>query len=480
MKEKGKTIEEQYQHLEHRDQILLRPDSYIGNISTEDRNLFVVEDINNLENIKIANKTIKYNPGFFKIIDEIITNASDHFLRTGKVKFIKVNVGEDYISVENDGPGIPVVIHKKEKMFVPELLFGNTFSGENYDDAIERTWGGRNGIGAKATNIFSKKFIVETADGKHKYYQEFSENMSKKTKPKISKLSKNYTRITIYPDFERFGLTGIDDEIKSVIFRRCLDITVYCQGIKMFYNDKQIPIKNFKDYMKMYVSSESELFTEKLNDNWEIGIAKSLDGGFNQVSMVNGISTYIGGTHVNYICNQITKASSDILVKKYKNLNIKSNDIKNNIFLFVNTKIGNPMFAEQSKETLTSKINGGSPELSEKIIKQFTSSTIIDDVIRFLNIKEQVDTKKEIGKHRIKISKLEDAKKAGSYESDKCLLFITEGDSALSSVLAGFSEVNSDYYGAYPLRGKILNVRDINLQKIRDNEELKNLIKINS
>ena len=479
MKEKVKTIEEQYQHLEHRDQILLRPDSVIGNIQTEDRNLFVVEDINNLDDIKIANKTIKYNPGFFKIIDEILTNASDHFLRTGKVKYIKVEVGEDNsISIENDGPGIPVVIHKVEKVYVPEMLFGNTFTSENYDDTMERTWGGRNGIGAKATNIFSKRFIVETADGKHKYHQEFSENMSKKSKPKISKLSKNYTKITFYPDFERFGLTGIDDEIKSVIFRRCLDIAVYCQGIKMFYNGKQIPIKNFKDYMKMYVSSESELFTEKLDDKWEIGIAKSMDGGFNQVSMVNGISTYIGGTHVNYICNQITKASSDILVKKYKNLNIKPNDIKNNMFLFVNTRIGNPMFAEQSKETLTSKINGGTPELSEKIIKQFTSSTIIDDVIRFLNIKEQVDTKKEIGKHRIKISKLEDAKKAGSYESDKCYLMLCEGDSASGSAITGLSEVDSSYFGIFPLRGKPLNVREVNLQKVRENDEMKNIINI--
>ena len=246
----------------------------------------------------------------------------------------------------------------------------------------------------------------------------------------------------------------------------------------MFYNDKQIPIKNFKDYMKMFVGDDSELFTEKINDNFEIGISKSLDGGFNQVSIVNGITTYNGGTHVNVIINDLTKKTQEILAKKYKKLNIKSNDIKNNTFVFVSAKISNPSFDTQTKETLTSKINGDVPLLSDKIIKQFSSSQIVDEVIRFLNIKEQVDTKKEIGKHKIKISKLDDAKKAGTYDSDKCTIFITEGDSAHSSVLAGFSEINSDYYGAYPLRGKILNVRDVNLQKIRDNEELKNLINI--
>lgn len=474
---KDKTIEERFVHLEQRDQILLRPDTQIGTILTEEKNLFVVEDVNNIENIKIINKSVKYNPGFFKIIDEVLTNASDHSIRTGLVKNIRIVVKNDHIEIENDGSGIPVVIHKEQKIYVPEMIFGLLQTSENYDDTMERTWGGRNGIGAKLTNIFSKKFIVETADGKNKYYQEFSDNMSKKTKPKISKLKKNYTKITFYPDFDRFGLTGIDDEIKSVIIRRCVDISVYC-GVKVFYNDKQIPIKNFKDYMKMYVSPESELFMEKLDDKWEIGIAKSIDGGFNQVSMVNGISTYIGGTHVNYICNQITKLSSEILVKKYKTLNIKPNDIKNNMFLFVNTRIGNPMFAEQSKETLTSKINGGSPELSEKIIKQFTSSTIIDDVIKFLNLKEQIDTKKEIGRHKIKISKLEDAKKAGTYESDKCYLMLCEGDSASNQVISGLSDVDSSYFGIFPLRGKPLNVRDVNLQKVRDDEEIKNIINI--
>lgn len=475
---KQKTIEERFIHLEQRDQILLRPDTQIGTILTEDRNLFVVEDVNNIQNIKIVNRSVKYNPGFFKIIDEVLTNASDHFIRTGLVKNIKVNVEKDHIIIENDGDGIPVVIHKKQKMYVPEMTFGLLQTSENYDDTVNRTWGGRNGIGAKLSNIFSKKFIIETADGKNKFYQEFSDNMSKKTKPVIKGHKKNYTKITFYPDFERFGMTEIDDEIKSVILRRCIDIAIYCQGIKVFYNNELIPIKNFKDYMKMFVSEDSELFTEKLNNDWEIGIAKSLDGSFNQVSMVNGLSTNKGGTHVNYIVNQLTKSVQEILAKKYKKLNIKPNDIKNNIFVFVNTKVINPSFDEQWKETLNSKINGGSPELSEKIIKQFTNSTIIDDIIRFLNIKEQVDTKKEIGKHKIKISKLDDAKKAGTYESDKCCLMLCEGDSASSSAIAGLSEVDSSYFGIFPLRGKPLNVRDTNLQKVRENEETKNIINI--
>jgi len=477
---KEKSIEEKYLHLEHRDQILLRPDTYIGNVTTEARCLFVAEVGSDFKDLKIVNKTTKYNPGFFKIIDEILTNASDHYIRTGKVKYIKIYVNNDHISIENDGPGIPVVIHKKEKMYLPEMLFGNTFTSENFDDSIKRTWGGRNGIGAKITNIFSKKFIIETADGKNKYYQEFSDNMSKKTKPSIKKLKKNYTKITFYPDFERFGLTEIDDEIKSVLLRRCIDVAVYCNPVKVYYNDKLISVKNFKEYMKMYINDISELFVEKLDENWEIGITKSINGGFDQVSMVNGISTYKGGSHVNYIINKLTKGSLDILSKKYKGLNIKPNDIKNNIFIFINSKIVNPMFDEQSKETLSGKINGDAPELSDRIIKQFSNSTIIDDVIRLLEIKEHANTKKEVAKSKIKINKLDDAPKAGTSESEKCYLFLTEGDSAQTSVLAGISALNEEreYIGAFPLRGKPLNVRDVNISKIKDNEEVKNIINI--
>jgi len=471
MKEIKKTVEEQYVQLEHREQILLRPDTIIGSTKTDERDLFV------MDGDKIKMRTVNYNPGFFKIYDEILTNASDHYIRTKQVKYIKINIEGDNISIENDGPGIPVQIHKKKKVYVPELVFGHLLTSENYDDTIERTWGGRNGIGGKATNIFSKKFIIETSDGKKKYYQEFFDNMSDKTKPEIISSRKNYTKIKFYPDFSRFGISDIDGNIQNLMMRRAVDVAAYCSGIKIYFNDTIIPIKTFKDYMKMYEIDEDNIFYEKINDNWEIGVSASVDNNFNQVSMVNGISTYNGGTHVNIIINQITKAVQEILSKKYKNLNIKPADIKNRLFLFVNCKIVNPEFNEQSKETLNTKIID-QPKVSDALIKKITSSNFIKELVDFLHVKESLDTKKEIGKHKIKISKLDDARKAGTYESDKCYLTLCEGDSAAASVMAGLSEVDSSYWGIFPLRGKPMNVRDAALQKIRENEEIKNIINI--
>ena len=328
----AKTIEQRYKKLSQREHVLMRPATYIGSISTELKKSFIVEDIDNIDNINIISKIIKFNPGFVKIFDEIITNASDHSIRTGKVKYIKVNVTPESISIENDGPGIPVEIHKEHKIYVPELLFANLLTGENYDDSEERGGAGQNGLGSKCTNIYSKRFIVETADGKNKYTQEYSENLSIIGKPKIEKSTKNYTKITYYPDFTRFGMDSITTEVEQIILKRVVDISMYCPKVSVYYNDKLIPLKSFKDYMLMYLSSDSEIFYEKLNDDWEIGISASPDENFQQVSMVNGVSTYVGGTHVNYVTNQIVTQITETLEKKHKKIKIKANDIKNKLF----------------------------------------------------------------------------------------------------------------------------------------------------
>jgi DNA topoisomerase-2 len=471
-----KSNSEKYQKLTHKEHVLLRPDTYVGSVITETRNLFVVEDPKDLNNIKIVNKPTNFNPGFLKLFDEILTNASDHYIRSGDVKYIKVNVTKDSISVENDGSGIPVEMHTKEKCYIPELIFGHLLAGENFDDNIERTWGGKNGLGAKLTNIFSKKFILETCDGKKKYEQVFEDNLNKINKPKIKASKKQYTKITFYPDFARFELSGIDEEIESIMIKRCIDVSVYCNKVKVYYNDVLIPTKNFKSYMEMFVG-EQEMFYEKLDDKWEIGVSRSLDNSFNQISMVNGISTYNGGTHVNSVTNQITKRIQENLLKRNKKLNVKQNDIKNHLFIFVNSKVVNPVFDTQSKENLISKVTA--PEVSDTTIKKIATSEMIEELLRFLMIKEDFDAKKDIAKSKVKIGKLDDAAKAGTAESEKCMIFLAEGDSASSSVIAGLSSVpDPDYYGVFPLKGKPLNVRDVNMGKLKDNEEIKNIINI--
>lgn len=123
----------------------------------------------------MIHRTISYVPGLYKIFDEILVNAADNKQRDPKMDAVKVVIDQehDLISVYNSGDGVPVEIHQEEGVYVPELIFGHLLTSSNYDDNVKKTTGGRNGYGAKLTNIFSTEFIIETADGKRlkKYKQ---------------------------------------------------------------------------------------------------------------------------------------------------------------------------------------------------------------------------------------------------------------------------------------------------------------------
>ena len=164
-----KTIEEMYQKKSQLEHILLRPDTYVGSIEKHTQNLWVYE------NEKMVHRSISYVPGLYKIFDEILVNAADNKQRDPSMDSVKVNIDveQNCISVFNNGDGVPVEIHQEEKVYVPELIFGHLLTSSNYDDTEKKTTGGRNGYGAKLTNIFSSEFVIETADGRRlkKYKQ---------------------------------------------------------------------------------------------------------------------------------------------------------------------------------------------------------------------------------------------------------------------------------------------------------------------
>ena len=473
---KTKKANEIYTKMKHDEHILKKPDTYLGSAEPETNSAFIYDSEQN----KIVKKDIQLTPGYYKCFDELLVNAHDHKKRMQKVasdgvghhmvNTIRVNINDDNsISFFNDGDGILVEYMEEHKMYPPTLIFGSLLSGTNFDDNEAREWGGRNGYGAKLANIFSTKFIVETVChiNKKKFYQEFTNNMQDKTEPIITaSKSKPYTKITWYPDFKRFHMDGLTKEIKDLMSKRVYDIAgVTDKDTKIFLNDEIIQVKTFEKYVDMYIGDKTE--TSRVYEEgvgWQIAATCSDDDIFQQVSFVNGINTSRGGTHIDYISDQIKTKLAEFLKKK-KKIDIKPQIIKNQLKIFVNAnKIVNPVFDSQTKETLkTPKAKFGSTyDISEKFINQLIKTDIFAKIQAQAAFKDSQLLSKTDGKKskRVRVNKLSDANKAGTPESKNCTIIFTEGDSAKTMAISGLAEVGRDHYGVYPLRGKILNVRD--------------------
>ena len=472
-----KTIEETYQKKSQLEHVLHRPGMYIGDIERITTERWVISD-----NV-MTRKQLTFNPGLYKIFDEIFTNATDHSQRDLSMKKIEVSIHNGEITVLNDS-SIPIEIHKQLGKYVPEIIFGEFHTSSNYDDTEARTVGGLNGYGAKLTNAFSTKFTVDICDGTSHFIQTWENNMSVVGKPKItSSKKKAYTRISFTPDYTRFNCVADQDLVDLLKTRVYEGSAITDKRVGVYFNGERVPIKTFQDYIKMFLKDREPFVYEKMNERWEFAVCLNPYDKFTQVSFVNGISTSEGGTHIDMITNQIIYKLKEQLEKKHKDITIRPTYIKDNLLIFVNCLIENPVFSSQTKENHVTKINkfGSKCELSEEIIKKIEKLGITANVVDIAKAKENKSLSKTDGSKKIRLTgipKLDDANKAGGSEGYKCKLILTEGDSAKASAIAGLSVVGRDYYGVFPLRGKLLNVRDATAAQLLKNEEINFLKKI--
>ncbi|TFK40935.1 DNA topoisomerase [Crucibulum laeve] len=495
---KKKTASETYTKLSQLEHILKRPDSYIGSVETITQAMWTYDS----EEKRMVHREVKYVPGFFKIVDEILVNAADNKINDPSMDTLRVNINleDSTISVYNNGRGIPIEMHSQEKMYIPELIFGHLLSSSNYDDDEKKLTGGRNGYGAKLANIYSHEFIVETADKntQQKYKQTWTNNMSNCGKPKITKNAKGeeWTKVTFRPDLKRFGMDNIDKDTASLLKKRVFDMAGTVKNVKVFLNDERLKIKTFKQYVDMYVNpgtadasalpgaaqSKQTIVYETVGDRWEVAFAMS-EGSFQQVSFANSIATTKGGTHVTYIADQLAKHLVGAVAKRNKAAPVKTAQIKNHMWIFVNALIENPTFDSQTKETLTLPAAkfGTKPALSDDFIKKVQKTPIVDNILNWAKFKADQQIKKTDGSKRSRLlglTKLCDANNAGTRHAKDCTLILTEGDSAKSLAVAGLGVVGRNNFGVFPLRGKMLNVREAKHDQIMKNEEIQNIKKI--
>ena len=454
--------------------VLHRPDMYIGSIDTREYEVFL-----HTTDMRMEKKVIALSSGFYKIFDEVIVNACDQ-ASIGKTSVIKVEVDRESFSVYNNSN---IDIERQDGVYIPELVFGHMLTSTNYDDSEERFTGGRNGLGVKLANIFSNKTLIEVCDGVRLYKQKFEKNMSVIDQPTIREIKGNkkpYTKVTIYPDFTRFGMRCIDDDLMRLFMRRAVDISAIHTKVSVYFNRAKIQIRTFKQYAQMFYKEGEEVAVFE-NEYWKVCCGLNNDGVFEQQSFVNGVNTTHGGTHVSHISDQVCKY---ILQKMKKNVSVKASEIKRHLFACVDVKTANPTFDSQLKETLTLPASKFSSPcvLPDKFLNKVSSSSfgLVDRLKRFVSIKQEKELAKNDGvkKKTVFVPKLDDAKWAGTSRSGDCALILTEGDSAKTLAIAGLTIVGRNAFGVFPLKGKLLNTRSCSSKQLAENEEIMNIKKI--
>jgi DNA topoisomerase-2 len=494
---------ETYKKHTHREHILELPDTYIGSIETSEEARWVYDPVG----AKMVHRKLQFNPGFYKIFDEIVVNARDALVRSQQdpsripVKRIDITVGKNdkgqfQVSVKNDGDGIPIQMHETEKCWIPELIFGHLLTSSNYDKTEEKIVGGKNGYGQKCTNIYSSYYKVSIRDPKsqQQYNQVWNNNMSVCEKPHITKdkASKGYVEVAYVPDIKRFHGLQLD-EMVPVLHTRAIELAALAgKDVKVTWNGEEIKVDTFEKFVRLFLRADSEksLAYERCSERWEVAavLTRNLfseDAGTPEdrhISFVNGINTRKGGKHVETVQRHVLSDICEVASKK-KKMDLKPGQIKESITLFVNATIVNPSFDSQTKETLTTPAAkfGSSVSISPKFVDSLVKAGILEEAQAILDAKNARETKKTDGAKKRTIyglPKLEDALFAGTAKSSECTLILTEGDSAATSAIAGLKVVGRERWGVFPLKGKMLNVKDISRDKFNSNEELTAIKKI--
>ena len=475
--------EHKFEVLTGRLQILQRPTMWIGAVNKTTQKMFILTDD------KVEHREIEYVPGFKKICDEILDNSLDALIAHSNASgSIKVKIDEEKVSIEDDGPGIPVVKKKLSEIeeknlpaeearqiknsYLPQLAWTRLFSGSNFQDGENKTTIGAHGVGSTATAIFSTKFIGKTDDGKKSCVVKSLDNMEKVSCKVGDTSGKSGTVVEFWPDLKRFGLEKIDQVYFDLMYQRLLCLAITFPKIKFSFNGKKID-NNEKKFLKLF----SENVVSASFDKGFIGIYPNDSDEFNFFTYVNGMHMSRGGSHVDYMSWQIVSPIRDKLVKKYKT--IKPADIRNRLSIVVFMRdFPNPKFDSQTKETLTNAQSEISSYLNnkidfEKLAKDILkNNAVMTPIIDMFKIKEELKARQEL-KQAKKVKVKSDKYFPGIGE--KKYLFLVEGLSAGGGLMKCLGR-DGKYF--YCLRGLALNAYDSSIQKIAANQEIKEVMNI--
>lgn len=440
------------------------------------------------DNGKVSVVETSWVPAVFTLVREILDNSLDELVAHGYGNriTIKYDPATSIFEVEDNGRGIPIDWDDEHHMYKATLALSELMSGRNFDSRVNTA--GMNGIGASGVNFCSEYFNVDIhRDDKH-FIQTFREGSEmfdelQISKPKISKkLGKTGTKITFKLSNTVFSdLTLPEKFVKD----RIIEIANCNPQIQLVFNGELIKTKPtiskslFADYttMSIMVDSADDTFHSQF-----LLIPNIVESGEHTQTLVNNIPTFNGGTHVDSFKKYFIPGLLSALEKENKKRGLTPNrsDIFEHLLIFNTTKMAKPDFDSQSKTRLITdgidkhiKLVLENETTFKNIIKQ--NKEWIDSIYERCEERTQKKDDADIAKKnrkilRNKVPKLADA---NGKDRSKCIIFICEGDSAVSQIM---SVRDPEIYGALPLRGKILNVRGKTPKVVIENEIISDIM----
>ena len=437
--------------------------------------------------------------GLHHMVYEVVDNSIDEAL-AGHCKNITVSINDNgTITVNDDGRGIPVDIHKGEKKSAAEVIMTQLHAGGKFDHDSYKVSGGLHGVGVSVVNALSEKLELEiNRDGK-KYFIEFKNGESKSPLKVIGKSKNSGTQITFLPSKEIFSSIKFNP---NILIKRMRELAFLNKGIKILLVDasqKKEKTSEFKydggvlEFVEFLDEKREKLQNKNGNDlfkkavyiegsknNIELECALKWNAGYSEdiFPYTNNIHQKDGGTHLLGFRSALTRvinkyANENNLLKKNK-LAISGDDIKEGLTCILSTKIPDPKFSSQTKDKLVSSevrmivetiVNeklsiwfDQNPSIAKIILAKIIQAAMARDVAR--KARENVRRKGALELSGLP-GKLADCQIG---KQDGTELFIVEGDSAGGSAKQGRNRSNQ---AVLPLRGKILNtyVEELNVKK---------------
>lgn len=462
---------EDFKILTAREHVRQRIGMYMGSASLESIERFVLGKW----------QTVEYVPALVKMIDEIIDNSVDEAIRTN-FKFankIDVSVSENEITVTDNGRGIPqdkiLDNTTKTEILRPVAAWTRTNAGTSFTD--DRVTIGTNGVGSAATNFLSTKFHGETwSDGKG--VAVICEDGGLSTDVKTFKRQGSGTSVKFTPDFSCFETSELNEIYVNLIRDRLSSLQMAFPSIKFTMNRKSVVYPSMRDYAKMY-GDDKKLIFEKNNMSMFLGTSED---GLRTNSYINGVNTRSGGAYVDFIIGTLADELVRLIKKKHK-IDVNKATIRNGFtFVLFAKNFSNPKFDSQTKERLTNTYGevkahyeeSLGPDILSVAKKVMATEELIDPIIEAQLAKKRAADARAAKAAQKKLKKVKVAKHVSANSEDSTLLLV-EGDSAMGFLLA---VRNPDKIGAYPLRGVVMNVWDMQPADVLKNKELSELIAI--